>query len=58
MKISRIKRMIRRQLANKSLPDFHAVMKACELGYMTIDGPSDDLDIKITEKGLDLIKSK
>lgn len=56
MKISRIKKMIRRKLNNKSLLDFNAVMKACDLGYMIMTGSSDNIDIKITEKGLKLIE--
>ena len=53
----RILKMLRRHEQGKSMPDFDAVCEACEQGYATMEGPSDDITFTITEKGRQLIES-
>lgn len=55
---SRIVRMLRRHQERKSLPDFDAVCVAADRGYITMTGPSDDIEIKITDKGKKLLERK
>lgn len=48
--------MLRRRDSGKSMPDFDAVCEACERGYMSLDGPSDDITVTILPKGKDLLE--
>lgn len=51
----RIAKVLRRHLDRKSQPDFSAVCEACDQGYMSMEGPSDDITVKILPKGYRLL---
>ena len=51
----RIAKVLRRHLDGKSLPDFSAVCEACDQGYMSMEGSSDDITVKILPKGYRLL---
>lgn len=52
----RLLKCLKRIEAKKSLPDFGGVCILESKGYITMTGPSDDIDMQITEKGREALK--
>jgi len=54
---ARLTKCLKRIAEGKSKPDFNAVCKLDDLGYIKISGTSDDVSIELTNKGINYLAS-
>ena len=54
---ARLTKCLKRIAEGKSKPDFNAVCKLDDLGYIKISGTSDEVSIELTNKGINYLAS-